>query len=243
MLNTYKHIVNNIINLIFVVLLILKPYVMIKKLLFIFITVFAFSNVNSQTFISFSPGCGSNSFEFDVDPLSPINGKVAYRSLSTPSGDWTGNTPSGIPDPTGSSNLGVQWDGSQWVFFGNNNPSFIIFTNSYAGALVPDSGWVSDGSPCGAAIILTLYDMGGVLPIDKESLDNKISVYPNPSSDFISISNINDITQLKITNITGQTVISTVIDSNNNQIDIRNLSKGFYFVEIEGKKTIKLIKK
>ena len=222
---------------------------MIKKILLTLIIVFAFSNVNAQTFISSSPGCGSASFEFDVDPLSPINGKVAYRSLTTVTGDWTGHGISGVPDPTGSGNIGVQWDGSQWIFFGNDDPSFIIFTNSYTGSLAPDTGWVSDGSPCGAAIELTLYDdngsigSGAVLSLPRQSLDNKINVYPNPSADFISISNLKDAVQCRITNIAGQTVLSKVVDANDNQMDVQELSKGFYFVEIAGKKTLKFIKK
>jgi hypothetical protein len=68
-------------------------------------------------------------------------------------------------------------------------------------------------------------------------------VYPNPSSDFISISNLKDAVQCRITNITGQTVMSKILDTNDNQMNVIELSKGFYFVEIEGKKTIKFIKK
>lgn len=218
---------------------------MIKKILFIFITVFAVSNIEAQTFISFSPGCGSNSFEFDVDPLSPINGKVAYRSLTTLTGAWTGHGIPGVPDPTTSGNLGVQWDGTQWIFFGSNNPSFIIFTNPNPSSLPPDTGWNGDGSPCGTSIELTLYDMGSsVLNVPKNLVENnKINIFPNPSSDFINVSNINETTALRITNIAGQTVINTMIDANNNDVDVRELAKGFYFVEITGKKTIKFIKK
>lgn len=215
---------------------------MFKKILLTLITIFAFANVNAQTFISFSPGCGTTSLEFNLD-AAQINGKDAYSSMATPSGDFTAHGISGIPDPTGSSTINIFWDGSQWVF---NHITFNeVFTNSNTGALVPDSGWVSDGSPCGAEIVLSLYDNGGaVLSIPKDFSDNnKINVYPNPSSDFISISNLKETVQCRITNIAGQTVLSKVVDTNNNQMDIQELSKGFYFVEIQGKKTLKFIKK
>jgi glucose/arabinose dehydrogenase len=60
-----------------------------------------------------------------------------------------------------------------------------------------------------------------------------IAIYPNPASDEIFIKNENNIvlTSLKITDLTGKTVLHQ--NSQLSSINISNLSKGMYFVSIE----------
>ena len=62
---------------------------------------------------------------------------------------------------------------------------------------------------------------------------NGISLYPNPTSDFInfSIGNIEG-TPVIVTDLNGRTVLNTTISSDNN-INIENLVKGVYFVQLE----------
>jgi len=62
---------------------------------------------------------------------------------------------------------------------------------------------------------------------------NGINLYPNPTSDIINFS-IRDIegTSVTIIDINGRTVLNTVISSDNN-INIENLNKGVYFVQLE----------
>ncbi|MDC9722026.1 MAG: T9SS type A sorting domain-containing protein [Urechidicola sp.] len=216
---------------------------MLRKLLLLLLIGFAFTEINAQTFISYSPGCGSNSFEFEQ--VADINGKVAYASMAVPTGNFNGlnitDTSGGtVPDPVGSSIVTIDWDGAQWVFASGGTT---VFTNSFAGALVPDTGWVSDGAPCGLTIILTLYDNStAVLPVDREEFSD-IKVYPNPSTGFINISNLKENSRVVISNIAGQVVKDVVVGMNDNRIDIQDLTQGFYFVELEGKKTIKLLKR
>lgn len=243
MLKTYKHIVNNINNCNFVFNL--NLYVMIKKLLFIFITVFTFSNMSAQdALLSTVSNCVSSGSIVNSELVfnGLVNGKNSYLRTATPS---TNAQALGVPIGQGT-NTGIRFDSTdnRWELWGNNNVNYIVFYQDVdiTGLIPPSSGWLSDGAPCSFAGAGHVVD-SAVLNLEKEFLENKISIFPNPSSDFIYVSNINDATPIRITNITGQTVMSTIIDASNNEIDIKDLSKGFYFVEIEGKKTIKLIKK
>jgi transforming growth factor-beta-induced protein len=56
-----------------------------------------------------------------------------------------------------------------------------------------------------------------------------VSIYPNPSSDFINIKNIDG--EYSIVNMIGNTISNGVL--NNNVIDINKLSKGIYFICIK----------
>lgn len=219
---------------------------MTKKLLFIFITVFAFSNVNSQYSLLSSVSDCTSSGTLVVSELvfdGVVNGKNSYLRTATPSVDAQA-----LGVPTGQTvNTGIVFDtvDNRWELWGNGNLNYIVFYQDVdiSGLIPPSNGWLSDGSPCSFAGAAHVVD-SAVLDIERGLLeDSKISIFPNPSSDFISVSNLDSAMRYKITSITGQTVMSDLIDQNNNQIDIQNLSKGFYFVEIEGKKTIKLIKK
>ncbi len=73
----------------------------------------------------------------------------------------------------------------------------------------------------------------------------KISISPNPASDFISISGLSstEVSTLKVVNLQGKTMISTQI--NDGKVNIQQLSTGVYFVRITNNKqtfTQKLVK-
>ncbi|WP_313383890.1 S8 family peptidase [Chishuiella sp.] len=76
---------------------------------------------------------------------------------------------------------------------------------------------------------------------------NQLTVYPNPVINDLSInlpSNINN-AQINIINITGQTVLKTDVKQNYNKINLSNLPKGVYIIEIKttsGTLTKKIIK-
>ena len=62
------------------------------------------------------------------------------------------------------------------------------------------------------------------------------NIYPNPAKNYINIDSKNEkILSVDIINILGKTVISKK-DFNSNTIDIRNLSKGVYFLKMQNKK-------
>ena len=70
----------------------------------------------------------------------------------------------------------------------------------------------------------------------------KISFYPNPSSDFIQISGLTNTVNYSAFNALGAKV-STGTISNNEKINIQNLTNGLYFLKLENGNTIKFIKK
>jgi hypothetical protein len=224
----------------FVILqLTLKYIAMIKKILLTLITVFAFSNVNAQNIASFDT-CNNVWQEFA--PSGLINGKDSYTGTTASTG--AGSIGEVYGTITTSSSLGIEFNGTEWVFYFGSDVSNDIWTNSFTtGTKAPNDGWISSGDPCPADKTLELFD-NNTSVLDVETMElNDVSVYPNPSSDFISVSNLKDAVQCRITNIAGQTVLSKVVDANDNQMDVQELSKGFYFVEIAGKKTLKFIKK
>jgi len=72
---------------------------------------------------------------------------------------------------------------------------------------------------------------------------NNISIFPNPSSNSISLSNITKDYNVAIYNVIGQKVITQSISSANTSIDVSNLSSGVYTLKFQNYKTsIKFVK-
>ena len=59
------------------------------------------------------------------------------------------------------------------------------------------------------------------------NLENKISVYPNPASDYIYVKG--DFKKATIINISGQ----RVLEGNTNPINTSRLAEGIYFIKVE----------
>lgn len=227
------------IKLYYCISLILKLLVMLRKLLFICLTIFAFSQVNAQEHIvTEDTGCGGNIYEFVS--VADVNGRNAYDVVPVGSESAWGLLQSATGHNGG---LQIQYSitNARWEFFTGSTIIFVQTTHS--GTLAPADGWeVIEPSPCNVGNTLSMIsENGGVLPVDKNEF-SKISLYPNPSNGVVNISNLEDVSRVKITNIAGQIVRDVTVTRNDSRIDIQDLSKGFYFVEIEGKKTIKLIK-
>jgi hypothetical protein len=85
-------------------------------------------------------------------------------------------------------------------------------------------------------------DCGNTLSIENFNLVDKISIFPNPTSDYISISNLENLESYLIVNQLGQEMKRGII-SNQEKIDIRNFTNGLYFLKLENGNTIKFIKK
>ena len=75
----------------------------------------------------------------------------------------------------------------------------------------------------------------------QDILKNKLKIYPNPTSDFIFIENVRTNSLVKIIDVSGKIVLEKKLSGNS--IDVKSLSKGIYFIEIEGNKPLKFIKK
>jgi polyhydroxybutyrate depolymerase len=77
------------------------------------------------------------------------------------------------------------------------------------------------------------YDLNGLIdPLAiNEPSENQLTVYPNPSSDFISVKGINNWSSIEVVSINGRKMICTI---ENSKIDVRSLNNGVYFITIEG---------
>jgi len=71
---------------------------------------------------------------------------------------------------------------------------------------------------------------------------NNISIFPNPTSDVLMVKGINNITHYKIVDIKGTLIKQGKIDQNNNIVRLNSVDTGLYILQIEGEKTIKIIK-
>jgi len=86
-----------------------------------------------------------------------------------------------------------------------------------------------------------------IFPVAVESVNvRNLMFYPNPASDYITIrTSSTDLLPVVVSNITGQTVLSTTV-SDNAQLDISRLERGIYFIKVSDKDQIftgKLVKK
>ena len=75
----------------------------------------------------------------------------------------------------------------------------------------------------------------GVISVDETSLD-AFGIYPNPATSTINItSNITDATNVNIYDMTGRCVKNVIINNSNATINVEDLNKGVYFININGK--------
>lgn len=91
------------------------------------------------------------------------------------------------------------------------------------------------------SIAVRVYDISNLLSPNEFVLQN-FNVYPNPTSDSLNISLENNLVlkQITIYNNLDQVVKTT----NENVINVSNLAKGLYFVEVvtdQGKATKKVV--
>ena len=73
-------------------------------------------------------------------------------------------------------------------------------------------------------------------------LNKTIKLFPNPSTDFIRVSELSAKENYKIYTILGSEIIRGSV-SNNETIDIRNLNSGVYFLKFDNGTTKKIVKK
>ena len=107
--------------------------------------------------------------------------------------------------------------------------------------LLPYNYITTFGEDINGELYIANIQNGNIYKIIDSSLNTSsfdktsISVYPNPASDELFIKNENNIelSSVKITDLTGKTVLNQ--SSQLSSITISNLSKGMYFVTVETK--------
>lgn len=79
------------------------------------------------------------------------------------------------------------------------------------------------------------------LSTDEITLNNKVKLSPNPSSNAIKILGLNKTEKYTIYNVLGEKITNGII-SDSETINIQNLTSGVYFLKFENSNTLKFIK-
>ena len=92
------------------------------------------------------------------------------------------------------------------------------------------------------------YDMagligcGGISLNEENTLENKISIYPNPTNDFVTVdTNLGEFQEYQIYSITGQLLLKGMIGPAEKTIYLLEVPNGIMILKI-GKQTLKLVK-
>lgn len=95
-----------------------------------------------------------------------------------------------------------------------------------------DSSLTPNSTPCGNSQYGQVEDYSlniGALAV-QDVKQNSIQVYPNPASDFITISNVSSKTKFEIFNVAGQLVNQGTTDG---KVNVSKLAKGVYILTVE----------
>ena len=88
----------------------------------------------------------------------------------------------------------------------------------------------------------TLYlTVNAALSIKDVSLFKNLTLFPNPTSEFIQILGLTSSEKYKLYNILGQEVLNGQT-AKDKQIDVKNIIEGVYFLKFEDGSTFKFIK-
>jgi hypothetical protein len=145
----------------------------------------------------------------------------------------TTNTPISISD-SDLDNAGNGFDSSTVSFNWNNVTSF-SFTRT---------GGTQAGSIADAFICVDRLNAsaGSILGLDNWMEEvHDLKLFPNPTTDYIQISGLKNIENYSIYNVIGSEISKGTI-SNDEKVNIQNLTNGLYFLKFENGNTIKFIK-
>lgn len=106
---------------------------------------------------------------------------------------------------------------------GSNADDFCTATTGLSLPTVDQRGYSREGTPDVGA-----FEFGGTLSLKNNSL-YKVSIYPNPAQNIIKISGIDNINTINIYSVLGKLEQR---GKNSNSIDVSNLSKGIYILQI-----------
>ena len=176
----------------------------------------------------------SNTLSFDISGLNLVNDLILNVSspfeISLDAEDFSSDvTQIVIPTPE-EGNIGAM----VYVRFSPNEEG------NFGGSVLAHSGTIEQ--------TLSLYGIGITETTGIENLSSiSVNVYPNPTANnlFIKTENNEKINKVKIYNTIGALVKHAEIFELNNPVDVSDLTKGVYFLQIElddGYKTIQIIK-
>jgi hypothetical protein len=133
----------------------------------------------------------------------------------------------------------TKFDGTNWVYVGN--AGFSSGVTTYTNLVFSPSGQpyvaFADGGNSGKATVMKYDSVSSGI---SELFHPQIPIYPNPATDKITIETSATPTksQLSITNLNGQALITRQITEPKTHVDISMLPSGVYFERLTNEKTV-----
>ena len=130
--------------------------------------------------------------------------------------------------------IGVGFDNTKWVLYADGDLTDDGFSNIAVplGLLPPFTGWVNTQCTDGTMIIEQSLSINNIDNFNKKTL-----IYPNPTRNYITIQNKENLTEnfyYKIIDLTGR-IVNIGKSKFNEQINIENFTNGNYIIQIETK--------
>ena len=72
--------------------------------------------------------------------------------------------------------------------------------------------------------------------------DLEVTIYPNPATTSLTITSMDKITSVAITNLVGQTIYTHVCETKEVHVNVADLPGGVYFVRINDTEVRKFVK-
>ncbi len=69
--------------------------------------------------------------------------------------------------------------------------------------------------------------------LNEQAGDLKVSVFPNPASDYLNIQTNQSVSEVRVLNVLGEEALVSSLNENNSLINIQALKSGVYFVEMK----------
>ncbi len=146
-----------------------------------------------------------NLYAWDEAGAEPLGGWPGTAMRSQDNNWWYYNVPA-----TGSISIIINASGKQ--------------TGDISGITAKTCYEVSDG------INYVTVDCSGLVDVDEDTAE-EFSIYPNPTTGELNISGSKEFVSARVTNLAGQTFEYTV---SGNSLNVSNLAKGLYIIELEG---------
>ena len=173
-----------------------------------------------------------------------------YYNLKILTGDPVGEQPSQFWDVDGWAGTTAAFYPTVWPRWDGAYTNATLLTGSTAGFPIGDLNAFPEQKALWEANqeaimehILTM-ETNQVLSVEEiKILDESFRMYPNPTQDRFRIESKNTLSNVKIYTMLGQLVKVKEVDGSSANIDIENLAKGIYFVEVNYSKGIKITSK
>lgn len=199
-----------------------------KKYLFIIVLFALYVNVKAQT-ITVNASCAMDgTYQYESD----INGKPSYERSS------------------GSSFI-IKWSGARWEVISPEGPIAIaseaVFVYNDLDTPTPPasslSAWIgNDNCPYSGVFSGSgTTTSNSTLSINEIKLNKEIKLFPNSTSDFIELSGLTSAENYILYNTLG-IVIGQGNVTNHQQINVKNLNTGLYYIKLTKGSILKFMK-